>query len=68
MCCAVLCCLTPRPACSVSVPDIPGPAINYGTWQSAIYGFAYAKELGPIRRALYPDRLPSPTHRLKSRY
>lgn len=52
---------------SVSVPDVPGPAINYGTWQSAIYGFAHAKELGPIRRALYPGKLPSPAHKLKLR-
>jgi short subunit dehydrogenase-like uncharacterized protein len=37
----------------------PGPAINYGTWESAVYGLAYAKELGSLRRQLFPTRLPS---------
>ena len=29
----------------VIVPDMPGPMINFATWQSAIHGFAHAKEL-----------------------
>jgi len=52
---------------SVIVPDIPGPAINFGTWQSAIYGFANAKELKAIRKGLYPERLPTPKYKLKPR-
>ena len=27
----------------VITPDLPGPTINFGTWQSAIYGFAHAQ-------------------------
>ena len=28
---------------SVSIPPLPGAALNFGTWQSAIYGFAHAQ-------------------------
>ena len=28
---------------SVTIPDLPGAALNFGTWQSAIYGFAHAQ-------------------------
>ncbi|XP_049821225.1 saccharopine dehydrogenase-like oxidoreductase isoform X2 [Aethina tumida] len=35
-----------------------GPAGNYGTWHSAVYGLAHAAELKTIRRMLYPERLP----------
>ena len=40
----------------VITPDIPGPTINFGTWQSAIYGLAHAGELKALRKSLYPDR------------
>ena len=40
----------------VITPDLPGPTINFGTWQSAIYGLAHAGELKSLRKALYPDR------------
>nr|ACO15568.1 Probable saccharopine dehydrogenase [Caligus clemensi] len=43
----------------VKVPDESGPVINFATWRSAIYGFAFANALKPIRKALYPNRLPS---------
>ncbi|XP_023332513.1 saccharopine dehydrogenase-like oxidoreductase, partial [Eurytemora carolleeae] len=33
---------------SVSIPPLPGAALNFGTWQSAIYGFAYAQGLGKM--------------------
>ncbi|PAA93229.1 hypothetical protein BOX15_Mlig028227g3, partial [Macrostomum lignano] len=49
---------------------IPGPhgaAVHYGTWQSAIHGFAHRGELASIRKRLFPDRLPRPKHRLTPR-
>jgi len=52
---------------SVIVPPLPGAAINFGTWQSAIYGFAHSKELKSIRKSLYPERLPSAKYKLKPR-
>lgn len=45
-------------------PD--GAKMNFGTWHSAIYGYAFAHELKPLRQQLYKDILhPPPT---KSRY
>uniref|UniRef100_T1IIF4 RING-type domain-containing protein n=1 Tax=Strigamia maritima TaxID=126957 RepID=T1IIF4_STRMM len=35
-----------------------GSCVHFGTWQSAIYGFANWKELKPIRAKLYPEKLP----------
>lgn len=43
------------------------PVINYGTWESAIYGLAHADELKPLRQQLYPERLPSFEPKLKPR-
>ena len=40
----------------VITPDIPGATINFGTWQSAIYGLAHAAELKTLRKSLYPNR------------
>jgi len=51
----------------VIIPDLPGAAINFGTWQSAIHGFAHAKELGSLRKQLYPERMPSTKPKLKHR-
>lgn len=51
----------------VDVPDLPGPCINYATYQSAIYGFAHAEELKPIRKKLFPERLPSTSPKLPPR-
>ena len=51
----------------VTVPDIPGPSINFATWQSAIHGFAHASELAGVRAKLYPERLPRLAPRLAPR-
>jgi len=51
----------------VITPDLPGASINFGTWQSAIYGFAHAKELKSLRKSLFPDRLPATSPKLKPR-
>jgi len=51
----------------VTVPDVPGPMINYATWQSAIHGFSHASELAVLRRELYPERLPRLQPRLSPR-
>jgi len=51
----------------VSIPNVPGASLNFGTWQSAIHGFSNSKDLVGIRRALYPERLPSAQYRLKPR-
>jgi len=40
---------------------------HYATWQSAIYGFACAKELKPLRKKLFPTRLPELRPRLRFR-
>ncbi|XP_046635141.1 saccharopine dehydrogenase-like oxidoreductase [Daphnia pulicaria] len=44
-----------------------GFRLHYGTWQSAIYGFACANELKPLRKKLFPQRLPECQPKLKSR-
>jgi len=51
----------------VIVPDLPGAAINFGTWQSAIHGFAHAGELKSLRKAIYPERMPPTRPKLKPR-
>ena len=35
---------------TVTSPDLPGPTINFATFQSAIHGFAHAGELKDLRR------------------
>lgn len=40
-------------------PD--GAKMNFGTWHSAIYGYACANELRPLRQKLYREILPTPT-------
>lgn len=37
----------------------PGPGVNYGTWESLVYGLAHATELSSIRKHLFPERLPT---------
>jgi len=51
----------------VMIPDLPGASLNFGTWQSAIHGFANAKELRGLRKSLYPERMPSQSPKLKPR-
>jgi len=51
----------------VIIPNLPGASLNFGTWQSAIHGFANANELRGLRRTLYPERMPSTSPKLKPR-
>lgn len=48
-----------------SGPD--GGCGNFGTWQSAIYGFAHQDELKTIRKSLFTTQLPKPTFRQERR-
>lgn len=49
----------------------PGSTVNFGTWQSAIYGLAHADDLKPLRKQLreklFTKSLPKPDYRLKRR-
>lgn len=38
--------------------------INYGTWESLVYGIASTSELPPLRKVLYPEPLPKLTPKL----
>ncbi|XP_053605326.1 saccharopine dehydrogenase-like oxidoreductase [Plodia interpunctella] len=42
-------------------------AINYGTWESLVYSLSHYNELGPLRKQLYPERLPSFEPKLEKR-
>lgn len=44
-----------------------GAGINFGTWESAVYGLAHANELRGIRTQLFPTRLPRFAPNLKDR-
>lgn len=44
-----------------------GAGMHYGTYESAVYGLAHANELGAIRQALFPKRLPRFQPALKER-
>lgn len=44
-----------------------GAALNYGTWESAVYGLAHENELRGIRSKLFPTRTPQLTPQLKER-
>ena len=52
---------------TVTSPDLPGPTINFATFQSAIHGFAHAGELKDLRRKIYPERLPQTSPKLRPR-
>lgn len=45
--------------CTDSKEDDGGAHLHYGTWESAVYGLAYANELRSLRSQLFPERLPS---------
>ena len=47
---------------------LQGFHLHYATWQTAIHGFASAKELKPLRKKLFPERLPEMSPKLKSRF
>ena len=52
----------------VTAPDgAKGALINFGTWQSAIYGFAMSHELKELRKKLFPERLPPLKPKLAAR-
>ncbi|XP_028161279.1 lipid droplet localized protein-like [Ostrinia furnacalis] len=34
-------------------------SVNYGTWESLVYGLAHYDELGSLRKKLYPTSMPS---------
>lgn len=46
---------------------LKGSALHYGTWESAVYGLAHYNELRPLRRQLFPNRLPELKPKLKPR-
>ncbi|XP_073955234.1 saccharopine dehydrogenase-like oxidoreductase [Choristoneura fumiferana] len=41
--------------------------INYGTWESLVNGLAHSNELGPLRRKLFPEKLPTFKPKLQPR-
>lgn len=45
-----------------------GSILNYGTWESAVYGVGHKNELQALRSKLYPTKLPEFTPKLKSKY
>ncbi|XP_020299877.1 saccharopine dehydrogenase-like oxidoreductase [Pseudomyrmex gracilis] len=47
--------------------DGSGSSLNYGTWESAVYGLAHANELRELRTKLYPIKLPKFMPPLKSK-
>lgn len=48
--------------------NVKGSLLNYGTWESAVYGMAHMNELQALRTKLYPTKLPKFTPKLKSKY
>ncbi|XP_049812677.1 saccharopine dehydrogenase-like oxidoreductase isoform X1 [Schistocerca nitens] len=51
----------------VDVKDRKGPAIHFGTWESAIHVTSHYGEIQSLQRKLFPDRLPRLTPKLKQR-
>ncbi|KAM0735094.1 Saccharopine dehydrogenase-like oxidoreductase [Formica fusca] len=47
--------------------NVKGSLLNYGTWESAVYGMAHMNELRALRTKLYPTKLPKFTPKLKSK-
>lgn len=45
----------------------PGSVVNYGTWESIVYGLAHFSELKNIRKQLFPKKLPTFNPKLKSK-
>lgn len=42
-------------------------SVHYGTWESAVYGLAYASDLKEVRAKLFKDRVPLSEPKLKPR-
>lgn len=49
----------------VSAKSPDGAKMNFGTWHSAIYGYAFSSELKPLREKLYTEILHPPASRSK---
>lgn len=47
--------------------NIPGPLVNYGTWESVVYAIAHVYELSAIRKQLFPEKLPTFKPKVKPR-
>jgi short subunit dehydrogenase-like uncharacterized protein len=47
--------------------NVGGASIHYGTWESAVYGLAFANELRRLRTKLFPKKLPELKPKLKSK-
>jgi len=45
-----------------------GPYLNYGTWESLIYGLTYISKIRELHKKLFPTKLPEFTPKLKLRY
>jgi len=48
--------------------EMKNGGLNYGTWESAVYGVAHESELRKLRSKLYPTKLPEFAPKLKSKY
>ncbi|XP_055328322.1 saccharopine dehydrogenase-like oxidoreductase [Paramacrobiotus metropolitanus] len=44
-----------------------GTSAHYATWESAVHGISAAAELSPIRKQLFAQRLPRPTHKVEEK-
>lgn len=42
-------------------------SIHYGTWESAVYGLAFASDMSGLRKKLFKERLPFAEPRLQPR-
>ncbi|XP_063242400.1 saccharopine dehydrogenase-like oxidoreductase [Bacillus rossius redtenbacheri] len=48
--------------------NVSGPSIHFGTFESAVFGLANARELRPLREKLFPKRLPQMLPKQKPRW
>lgn len=47
--------------------NVSGAVLNYGTWESAVYGLSHYSELRALRSKLFPTRLPVFEPKLKAK-
>ncbi|XP_045520372.1 saccharopine dehydrogenase-like oxidoreductase [Pieris brassicae] len=47
--------------------SVTSGVINYGTWESLVYGITHLDELPNLRKKIYPEKLPEFKPKLKSR-
>lgn len=62
-----VCCDSNLQLVSILYLFFQGGAVNFGTWHSAIYGFANAKELVALRKENKKEPLPKYTPKLSKR-